>query len=149
MLDASKLLVPTPPLYNADGTIAKGKNPDVGVAQGVFQSFADAPGGSLEEFHEVYWGTGIEYWYSELFALRFGYFYEHESKGGRQYFTIGAGVSYNVFTLDASYLIPTAGFNSPMANTVRFSLMVNFNEPAKKGKVKGNVPQVEGEEEAY
>lgn len=149
MLDASKLLVPTPPLYNADGTIAKGKNPDVGVAQGVFQSFADAPGGSLEEFHEVYWGAGLEYWYSELFALRFGYFYEHESKGGRQYFTIGAGVSYNVFTLDASYLIPTAGFNSPMANTVRFSLMVNFNEPAKKGKVKGNVPQVEGEEEAY
>ena len=54
-----------------------------------------------------------------------------------------------VFTLDASYHIPTAGFNSPMANTVRFSLMVNFNEPAKKGKVKGNVPQVEGEEEAY
>lgn len=134
MVDASKLLVPTPPLYNPDGSIAKGKNPDVGVTKGVFQSFADAPGGSLEEFREVYWGAGVEYWYNRLFALRLGYFYEHMSKGGRQYFTIGAGVTYNVFTLDAAYLIPTAGFNSPMANTMRFSLMVNFNEPAKKAK---------------
>lgn len=146
MVDASKLLVPTPPLYNSDRTIAKGKNPDVGVAQGVFQSFADAPGGSLEEFHEVYWGAGVEYWYNRLFALRFGYFYEHQSKGGRQYFTIGAGVSYNVFTLDAAYLIPTAGFNSPMANTMRFSLMVNFNEPAKKSKAKLGASKMEKEE---
>lgn len=146
MVDASKLLVPTPPLYNPDGSIAKGKNPDVGVAQGIFQSFADAPGGALEEFREVYWGAGVEYWYNRLFALRLGYFYEHMSKGGRQYFTLGAGVTYNVFTLDAAYLIPTAGFNSPMANTMRFSLMVNFNEPAKKGRKQLRESTVVGEQ---
>lgn len=149
MLDASKLLVPTPPIYNPDRTIAKGKNPDVGVARGVFQSFADAPGGALEEFHEVYWGVGLEYWYSRLFALRTGYFYEHASKGGRQYFTVGAGVSYNVFTLDAAYLIPMAGFNSPMANTMRFSLMVNFTDARKKAKGPSSEPVAEGEEAAY
>lgn len=146
MLEASKLLVPTPPVYNTNGSIAKGKNPDVGVAQGIFQSFADAPGGSLEEFHEVYWGVGCEYWYNRLFALRLGYFYEDMSKGGRQYFTLGAGVTYNVFTLDAAYLIPTAGFNSPMANTMRFSLMVNFNEPARKDKMQLRRAATDGKE---
>ena len=55
-------------------------------------------------------------------------------KGGRQYFTLGAGVGYNIFSLDAAYLIPMAGFNSPMANTMRFSLMVNFDPPQKKRK---------------
>ena len=44
-LDINKLLVPTPPIYNTDGTIAKGKDPNVSVPAGIFQSFYDAPGG--------------------------------------------------------------------------------------------------------
>lgn len=131
-LEASKLMVPTPPQRNIQGDIIRGKDPDVGVVTGMFQSFYDAPGGFSEEWHEVYWGLGLEYSYARQFALRGGYFFEHQSKGGRQYVTLGLGVSYNVFTLDASYLIPTAGFNSPLAHTVRFSLMVNFKKPEKK-----------------
>jgi len=37
--------------------------------------------------------------------------------------------TYNIFGLDASYIIPSAGFNSPLANTMRFSLSVNFDQP--------------------
>ena len=133
-LDASKLLIPTPPRYDKDGNIVKGMNPDVAVISGMLQSFYDAPGGATEEFQEVYWGGGLEYSYANLLALRTGYFYEHENKGGRQYFTLGVGVTYNVIGLDASYIIPSAGFNSPLANTLRFSLMVNFDQQKNSGR---------------
>ena len=43
--DFNKLLVPTPPLYDDKGMIIEGKSRDVGVVQGMFQSFSDAPGG--------------------------------------------------------------------------------------------------------
>ncbi len=133
LLDLSKLLIPTPPIYR-NGKIVRGKDPNVGVVTGMVQSFYDAPEGLHEELREIYWSFGVEYWYQKLFALRTGYFYEHQMKGGRQYFTLGAGVGYNIFSLDAAYLIPMAGFNSPMANTMRFSLMVNFDPPQKKRK---------------
>ncbi len=128
ILDASKLLIPTPPIYDRDRNILKGKDPDVAVVSGMLQSFYDAPGGAREEFQEIYWGGGVEYSYAKQFALRLGYFFEHEEKGGRQYFTLGAGVTYNIFGLDASYIIPSAGFNSPLANTMRFSLAINFDK---------------------
>ena len=133
-LDVSKLLIPTPPTYKANGAIDKGKNPDVPVISGMLQSFYDAPGGAAEEFQEIYWGFGAEYVYANLLAIRGGYFYEHENKGGRQYFTLGVGVTYNVIGLDASYIIPSAGFNSPLANTLRFSLMVNFDQQKGSGR---------------
>lgn len=136
-LDINKLLVPTPPEYaTVDGEdVMVGYDPDVPVMKGVFQSFYDAPGGFKEEMQEIQISTGAEYWYAKQFAIRAGYFYEHKNKGNRKYFTVGAGISYNVFTLDFAYLIPTNGFNSPLANTVRFSLLFNFEE-AKKGRSK-------------
>jgi hypothetical protein len=57
--------------------------------------------------------------------LRAGYFYEDETKGNRNYVTMGAGLKYNVFALDFSYLIPT-GVQSPLDNTLRFSLYFDF-----------------------
>lgn len=134
-LDASKLLIPTPPEYDAERNIVRGKNPDVPLVTGIFQSFADAPGGVKEEFHEVYWALGLEYLYAKQFAVRTGYFYEHQSKGGRKYFTLGAGFCYNFLTIDVAYLVPTAGFNSPLAHTVRFSLQVNIAPKVRKAKV--------------
>lgn len=131
LLDASKLMIPTPPIYDQNHNILKGRDPNVPVVTGMFLSFADAPGGSLEEFREVYWAFGAEYLYAKQFAVRTGFFYEHEYKGGRKYFTLGAGFNYNVLSLDVAYLIPTAGFRSPMAHTVRFSLAVNL---APKGR---------------
>ena len=127
--DVNKLLVPTPPSYNDDGDINGGMNPDVSVVNGVFQSFWDAPGGTKEEFRELNYSAGLEYWYAEQFAVRAGYFYEHPTKGDRQYFTMGAGVRYNVFALDFSYLIDASSSingSNPLANTLRFTLIFDF-----------------------
>lgn len=124
-LDFNKLLVPTPPITDNEGRIIAGKDPDRSVPAGIFGSFADAPGGFSEELREISYSLGLEYWYNKQFALRSGYFYEHPQKGDRQYFTIGAGLRYNVFNLDFAYLIAPQE-KSPLANTLRFSLVFNF-----------------------
>jgi hypothetical protein len=138
--DLNKLLVPSPPLYNNDGEMIAGKDPNVAVVEGMFQSFGDAPGeidengnpvsGSVfrEEMREINISAGLEYWYANQFALRAGYFHEHDTKGGRKYLTFGSGVKYNVFALDFSYLISTSniGGTNPLANTMRFTLVFDL-----------------------
>ena len=135
MADANKLLVPTPPIYNEEGEIVAGMEDDaakISVMQAVIQSFYDAPNGFSEELHEIQFSVGAEYWYSQIFAVRAGYFYEHENKGGRQYMTVGGGIRYNLFTFDLSYLISlTTKTQSPLANTIRISLGMNFGQPKK------------------
>ena len=81
------MLVPTPPSRDNEGEIVAGMNPEVAVVEGMLQSFWDAPGGSKEEFREINYSLGTEYWYNNQFALRGGYFNEHDTKGGRKYFT--------------------------------------------------------------
>lgn len=115
LLDANKLLVPSP---SAD--------PDQSVIAGIFSSFSDAEGGASEEFKEVNFNTGLEYWYNNLFAARAGYFYENEEKGGRQFFSMGLGLRYQKFGVDAAYLIPNDKTN-PLAETIRFSIGLNLD----------------------
>ena len=86
-----------------------------------------------EELHEISYSLGVEYWYANQFAIRAGYYTEHETKGNRKYFTLGAGLRYNIFNLDFAYLVPSSGQNNPMANTVRFSLAFDF-ETQRKGR---------------
>jgi hypothetical protein len=156
-VDANKLLVPTTPVYledenglvtdaNGNFVVASGRDPNVGVASGIFGSFNDAPGnvtifengdvdiekGSVtrEELREINLATGFEYWYADQFALRGGYFYEHPTKGARQFYTLGAGVKYNVFSFDFSYLIAAQNQN-PLANTLRFTLRLNMDGATK------------------
>ena len=129
--DINKLLVPTPPIYNdsIDGQIDFGQDPNVSVVSGIFQSFGDAPGGFSEEMREINFSIGTEYWYDNQFAVRAGYFNEHNTKGGRKFFTFGSGVKYNVFALDFSYLINASraiNGNNPLANTMRFTLIFDF-----------------------
>ncbi len=142
--DLNKLLVPTPPFYNidsfgnpiydADGNpvIFKGNNPNVPVIAGAIQSFSDAPGGFKEELREINPAFGFEYWYQKQFAARAGYFYEHKTKGNRQFVSLGVGIKYNILNLDVSYLIPTnnktASQTSPLDKTVRFTLIFNIGE---------------------
>jgi len=146
-VDANKLLVPTPPEYRSvvgeENVIASGFDPNVGVATAMIQSFYDAPGivtyddqdnvmienGSIlkEELREINLGGGMEYWYDKQFAFRCGYFYEHYTKGHRQFITLGAGLKYTVFAIDMSYLISTTQQN-PLANTLRFSLKFEFDD---------------------
>ncbi|MEI7661322.1 MAG: type IX secretion system outer membrane channel protein PorV [Bacteroidota bacterium] len=145
--DLSKLLVPTPPIYKKDSVtgqfiyengnkvIDKGMNPDVSVVKGMIQSFYDAPYGFKEEIQEIDVAIAAEYWYNKLFSVRAGYFYESKHKGDRQFFTIGAGLRYNVFGLDFSYLIPVKS-NNPLQNTLQFTLLFNFDVNKKAGTEK-------------
>ena len=113
----------------ADGEIKLGQNPDVSVVSGIFQSFSDAPGGFSEEMREINYSVGTEYWYADQFALRAGYFFEHNTKGGRKFFTFGSGVKYSAFLLDFSYLVNAnldATATNPLANTMRFSMIWSF-----------------------
>ena len=123
-LDLNKLLVPSSQYdtLTGGGVITGARSgSDKSVIAGIFSSFGDAPGGLSEELQEVSVSAGIEYWYNKQFALRAGYFYEHEDKGNRKFITAGAGLKLNVFALDFSYLIPTVR-NHPLENTLRFTL---------------------------
>ncbi len=139
-LDFNKLMVPTPPIFetdengeividpvSGDPVILDGKDPNRGVISGMFGSFTDAPGGFSEELQELMISIGAEYWYNDIFAARAGYFYEHQDKGDRKYFTVGLGFRYQVFGFDFAYLVPTEQ-EHPLAETLRFSLLFNFDE---------------------
>ncbi len=132
--DINKLLVPSPyasthPDYDKNGD----QIPDYkqyNVVSSWFKSFGDAPNGFKEEMQELMLSFGTEYWYNNQFALRAGYFRENPYKGNRQYLTLGLGVKYNVFGMNLSYLVPTARSatnRDPLANTLRFSLIFDFD----------------------
>lgn len=154
-VDFNKLLVPSPALYDPlkpNGDPISGRiGQDVGVASGILGSFNDAPGffqydesgrimrddagnallekGSKfkEELREINIGSGVEWWYNDQFAARGGYFFEHVTKGDRKYVTFGLGVKYSKFGLDVSYLLSVKR-NSPLANTLRFTLRFIFDK---------------------
>jgi len=151
--EVTKLLVPTPPIigeefnytdvnedgiYNQDddgplGTsngevIIDGQDPNVSFVKGIFQSFGDAPGGFSEELDEFTWALSAEYVYQDSFALRAGYFNENELKGARKFFSLGAGFKYSTIDIDLSYLFSAAQVQSPLENTLRFSLSFNFGD---------------------
>ena len=154
-VDLQKLLVPTPAYYDiVDGTntMISGKDDNVGVISGMLQSFYDAPGAPVkddagnyvqntdgsfevtkgsrfkEELTEINIAAGLEYWYNNVLAIRGGYFYENKNKGNRQYFNVGVGLKYNKFGVDISYLAAVNGKQSPLANTLRFTLRMTLGE---------------------
>ncbi|MBC7915090.1 MAG: type IX secretion system outer membrane channel protein PorV [Pyrinomonadaceae bacterium] len=131
-LDLNKLLVPTPPTRtgtdtDSSYTVKINDYRSKGVVSSWFSSFGDAEDGG--EVKEITASIGAEYWYKEQFALRLGYFYENPDKGNRKYFTVGAGLRYNTFGLNFSYLLPNgAGINrNPLSNTLRFSLFFDLD----------------------
>ncbi|GHB53141.1 type IX secretion system outer membrane channel protein PorV [Persicitalea jodogahamensis] len=130
VLDANKLMVPTPPVYtmvNGVSTVTRGRDPkDLSLLGGIFGSFADAPDGFNEELKEVMISTGVEYWYNDIFAARFGYFSESRMKGDRKYFTVGFGARFQQkYNVDFAYLLPQRQ-GSPLAQTLRISLAANL-----------------------
>jgi hypothetical protein len=116
-LDFNKLLVPA-----GRDSITRNR----GVISGVLNSFSDGAGG--EEFREITYSSGLEYWYDNQFAVRAGYFHESLTKGARRYFTAGVGLRYQIFTMNISYLVPTTNARNPLDNTLRFSLLFNFKD---------------------
>jgi Type IX secretion system protein PorV len=152
-IEAQRLLVPTPPrTIKSTGQIIAGRTSDVGTVAGMLQSFYDAPGAAekdengdivynsdgtekivkgsrfKEELNEINIATGFEYWYNNLFALRAGVFYEASTKGNRQFYNAGVGLKYNAFMIDISYLGSLNGRQSPLANTLRFTLRMTLGE---------------------
>ncbi|MCI0751610.1 MAG: type IX secretion system outer membrane channel protein PorV [Flammeovirgaceae bacterium] len=130
LLDFNKLMVPSPPIRDST-TIVKGKNPDRSLLSGMFGSFSDAPDGFEEEIKEVMTSVGVEYWYNKTFAGRIGYFLESKTKGNRKYMTIGLGfrkdnsdVGRASYGIDVAYLVPTNKREHPLAETLRFTLMI-------------------------
>ncbi|TCO09662.1 type IX secretion system outer membrane channel protein PorV [Natronoflexus pectinivorans] len=125
--DAMKLLVPTPGVAGDMTREEYFRINDMSVTSAMFRSFTDAPGGFKEEMQEIAYAIGLEYWYDQQFAIRAGYFHEHENKGNRKHFTAGIGLKFNMLSLDASYIIPVVQ-NNPLANTVRFSLGIDIDQ---------------------
>jgi hypothetical protein len=149
--EVTKLMVPTPPArvvafdannngnFTDDGDISlsdanNANNQAISDYRqttwttGIFKSFGDAPNGLSEEFREITYALGAEYWYQDSFALRTGYFHESEVKGARKYFTLGAGFKYNIVKIDVSYLFSASKVRNPLENTLRFSLTFNFGD---------------------
>ncbi|SDS69380.1 type IX secretion system outer membrane channel protein PorV [Winogradskyella sediminis] len=151
--EVTKYLVPTPPIYgkeynyddeNGNGVydegeeydnpvsntdiIISGQDPDVSFLNGVFQSFGDAPGGFSEELREFTWALSAEYTYQDNFSFRTGYFNEADDKGARKFFALGAGFKYTTINVDLSYLFSASKVQSPLENTLRFSLTFNFGD---------------------
>lgn len=129
-LDFNKLLVPTPPLVTSQGVIVKGQYArDISLLSGLFSSFTDAPGGFKEEMQEWILNFGGEYVYNDMFMARLGLAMENRNKGNRKYATVGLGIRYQIFGLDAAYMLPFRQGN-PLAETFRITLSVNFGGAA-------------------
>ncbi|TFH95819.1 type IX secretion system outer membrane channel protein PorV [Porphyromonas levii] len=88
-------------------------------------SFGDAEGGASEELREVVWSLGAEYSYDNKLFGRIGYHHQDKSKGTNGGMTLGGGFVYEWAKVDISYFIATQA-NSPLNNTFRLSLGVNF-----------------------
>lgn len=82
---------------------------------------------SLTALEQLLISSGFEYWYDNLFAVRGGYFYENPYNGNRQFLTFGAGIRYSILGVDFSYIYALEE-NHPLANTMRFSLLVKFTK---------------------
>jgi len=124
-LDVNKLLVP----------VLNPVNPDtqVSVPSAIFTSFQTG-----NQIQELDMSLGAEYWYQNTIAFRAGYYYSNPNNGDLQYITAGIGARYNVIVINASYLVPqgTGTTRNPLSNTVRFSLIFEFDKidkPADSG----------------
>ena len=133
-LDLQKLLVPTPAYYDViDGTytMISGRSNDVGVISGMIQSFYDAPGAPLTDADGKYIQNADG---------------SYEVKKGSKFteelteINIAGGLEWwynNV--LDFSYLASISGRQSPLANTLRFTLRLNLDGKSAGGEKKEGV----------
>lgn len=130
--DISKIMARTKSVYETDG---QGNVDTSRVASGPIEALFNS-WSSFERFNgtntvevglmqQFMIGAGLEYWYADQFALRGGYYYEDPQNGDREYITFGAGLRYNFFGVDFSY-IKTLEADHPLANTLRFSLLIDF-----------------------
>lgn len=118
-LDFSKLLV------SRDSTGSKE------FYEAIFTAWGDKP--LKEELRDIVTSMGLEYWYGTpgkfLFALRSGFFYEDPSYGNRKFLTFGAGIRYDIYGFDFSYITTSVfknGENHPLSDTLRFTVLIGW-----------------------
>jgi opacity protein-like surface antigen len=70
--------------------------------------------------------VGMEYWYDKTIAIRAGYFYEDPDNGNRKFTTFGAGIRYEIYGFDFSYIYSSEE-TSPLSDTLRFTLLILWN----------------------
>ena len=99
--------------------------------EAVFAAWGDEP--FSEELRDINTSMGLEYWYGTpgdfLFALRTGFFYEDPDKGNRKFVTFGAGIRYDMYGFDFSYLTTSMfkdGENHPLNDTLRFTVSIGW-----------------------
>lgn len=126
-LDFQKLLIGV-----ADSS---GKRPDFYKA--IFSSWTDEP--FSKELRDIVTSMGLEYWYGQpqdfMFAIRTGFFYEDPSYGNRKFVTLGAGVRYDMYGFDFSYIttdVFKGSENHPLSNTLRFTLLIGWGNTPRK-----------------
>jgi hypothetical protein len=97
-------------------------------ADGVFKAmfYSTWTEGDLNyQFERFTHSVGFEYMYSNLIALRAGFFYEAPNAGGRKFYTFGGGLRYAIFGFDFSYIYASVD-DHPLSDTMRFSLGIKF-----------------------
>ncbi|WP_207513518.1 type IX secretion system outer membrane channel protein PorV [Longitalea luteola] len=116
-LQADKLLVPKIP----ETTEAMPAYRDKSVVGSWFDSFDN---GALQL------AFGAEYGFKDQLFLRIGYNSKSYSYGNWQYVTAGAGVRFNMATVNFSYLVPTGDKvnRNPLSNTVRLGLLFGIDK---------------------
>jgi hypothetical protein len=87
----------------------------------IFTAWGDGSG-----LRKINTSMGVEYWYGNprLIALRVGHFFEDPGFGNRNFWTFGAGIRYNIYGFDFSYI--SAAENHPLSDTIRFSLLIGW-----------------------
>lgn len=112
-VDFNKSLVPKVPARAEDMPAYR----DKGVVESWFSSFGN-------EAWQL--GFGAEYGYNDQIFLRAGYNNQTYAMGNWQYLTAGAGIHFNIATVNFSYLVPTGNSTdrNPLSNTVRFGLLL-------------------------
>ena len=68
------------------------------------------------------YNVGLEYWYTDAFALRTGYIYDFEGRIFNP--TFGAGIRLLQYGFDFGYTYGEPGH--PLTNTMRFSLNMEY-----------------------
>jgi hypothetical protein len=120
-LDFSRLLVRRrPDVKDSSGTVIQTGSVDP-FYKAIFTAWGDGSG-----LRKINASMGIEYWYGSprLIALRAGHFFEDPSFGNRNFWTFGAGIRYDIYGFDFSYI--SAAENHPLSDTIRFSLVIGW-----------------------
>lgn len=129
LLQTDKLLVPSPVYDQAAGQYV---TPDDGLLGGMWNSLWKCEGGISEKISEYSFQMGAQWGFADRFAVRTGWYYADQSKGGSQFLSLGASLKYKIAEIDLSYAIPTASSwdDSPISGTMRIS--VSFAFPGKR-----------------